>query len=300
MKNNILVIVLILCTVNVMSQSGQPFPLDQLDDKDAQQYYNATTGLFELGDISLGMDKPVTEITVSGQTGITKLKYEDGLIIPAWYSEKTNGQKLILKATSNSLIGLSKLNLEGCSGCTQFATSNVIKVLGYKNGAVVATEVIDLPKSKDYTSIGKSFPGSFKDFDEIHFQLENGKLSDIIISSFRFILTKPSTVKPTGTAALLTCSNSKTNARIDVVTPFNGGSTAQIKVSWDEGATLNKDNLIISNGSVTAPSETRIGGIGRPHGTLKIYTITRRNTSQPVTIAWKAKGYCGNGSITIN
>ncbi|MCB0524399.1 MAG: T9SS type A sorting domain-containing protein [Lewinellaceae bacterium] len=94
---------------------------------------------------------------------------------------------------------------------------------------------------------------------------------------------------------LLTCTNSQSGAKVTFVEQT--GQDITLLVDWDEGSTFSGNNLVITNG--TCQSCPNIGGIGRPHGIFKYYTIHQTDPDQPVTIDWAPPGtyvYCGGGN----
>lgn len=90
------------------------------------------------------------------------------------------------------------------------------------------------------------------------------------------------TLKHKPAPVLLSCTGSKSGAKISFVS--KSGKDIKLKVDWDEGATFASGNLKINNGTCTDCSP--VGGIGRPHGKSKMYTIRQTNSGQPVSIAW--------------
>jgi len=97
---------------------------------------------------------------------------------------------------------------------------------------------------------------------------------------------------------LLTCTGSKTGAKISFMS--KSGQDIKLKVDWDEGSTFSSANVEIKNGTCVDCSS--IGGIGRPNGSSKTWTIRQTNTNAPVSIAWATTGtikYCG-GNTQVN
>lgn len=93
----------------------------------------------------------------------------------------------------------------------------------------------------------------------------------------------------------LKCKGSPTGAKLVWIS--NVGDIINLKMYWDEGSTFVGTSLLdITNGECLRCR--RVGGIGRPNGTVQNYKIKRTDASKPVTIEWVG-GYCGDQSLVI-
>lgn len=94
---------------------------------------------------------------------------------------------------------------------------------------------------------------------------------------------------------LLTCAQNPSGAKVSFIS--KSGQDIQLKVDWDENSTLSAVNLTLENATCT--DCPYIGGMGRPHGTSKTWTIRQTDPNAPVSVAW-VNDYCGStAAVTI-
>ena len=101
-----------------------------------------------------------------------------------------------------------------------------------------------------------------------------------------------------GTGAMLSCTNSRTNASVNFVS--KSGKNIVIRVDWNEGSGFTLDrNLALTNATCSNAREGVGGGYKDKSGKRLIskeYYLTQTDASKAVTIAWKSSGtvrYCG-------